>query len=187
MDALVSGQAATAAFVEGNDVSLLHFGDEGSAQSSFEAIGRIFANCTDVRLFEGTRKEVVQDALRKSWSFDRAMRLALIVLDDAEYAETKQEAASYLEELFGDPEVKGSVADQLAWTPLPAETSSVFDEEFFAGYPNVLSFFSGLFGKQSVVKVFHDAWDALPDALFDFLKIARLSERLVFPEVFLRN
>ena len=167
MDALVSGQAATAAFVEGNDVNLFRFGDEGSSPSSFEAIGRIFANCTDVQLFEGTRKEVAKAALQKSWSVDRAMRLALIILDDAEYAETKQEAASNLEELFGNPEVKAAIANQLAWTPLPTETSSVFDEEFFAGYPKVLSFFSELFGKQPVVKVFHDAWDALPDELFD--------------------
>src|SRR5271166_1495898 len=124
MDAVVSGQAASAAFVEGNEVSVVRFGDEAPAQSSFEAIGRIFGNCTDVQFLAGTKKEIVQNALRKSWSFDRAMRLALIVLDDAEYAETKQEAALHLEELLEDPEVKGSVANQLTWTPLPPATSS---------------------------------------------------------------
>ena len=97
MDGVISGQAATAAFVQGNDVSVVRFDDEAPAQSSFEAIGRIFGNCTDVEFLAGTRKEIVQNALRKSWSYDRALRLALIVLDEAEYAETKQEAALYLE------------------------------------------------------------------------------------------
>ncbi len=167
MDAVVSGQAAIAAFVEGNEVSVVRFGDETPADSSFEAIGKIFGNCTDVQFFAGTRKEIVQNALRKSWSFDRATRLALIVLDDAEYTETKQEAALYLEELFDDPEVKRSVANQLTWTPLPAETSSVFDEEGFVNFPTVFSFFSELFEKQSAVKVYHDAWEELPNQLFN--------------------
>jgi hypothetical protein len=129
MDALVSGQAATAAFLEGSDVSLHRFGDEGSTQSSFETLGRVFANSSDVQLLKGIRKEVAQDALRRSWSFDRAPRLALIVLDGDEYAETRHEAALYLDDLLDDPEVKSLVLDQLSWTPLPSQATSIFDAD----------------------------------------------------------
>ena len=70
-------------------------------------------------------------------------------------------------EFLNDPDVKGSVENQLTWTPLPSETYSLFDEEGFANFPTVLSFFSGLFRRQSAVKIYHDAWDELPNELFD--------------------
>ncbi len=175
MDALVSGQAATAALIEGNDVSILRFNDGGLERTTFEVVGRIFAGCTDVKHFQGVDMVQVDAALHKSWSFDRAIRLTLIVLDDKEYVETKQEAASYLEELFTDPEVKTFVANQLAWAPLPRV--AVVEEASIVGHPKVVGFFSDLLGKQRTVKVYHDSWEALPNELFE-----STSDRVSFRE-----
>ena len=175
MDALVSGQAATAALIEGNDVSVLRFNDGGLERTKFEVLGRIFANCTDVQHLQRVEREQVDAALRNSWSFDRALRLVLIVLDDSEYVETKQEAASYLEELFTHLEVKTFVANQLAWAPLPRV--AVIQEASVVGHPNVVAFFSDLLAKQRTVKAYHDSWEALPDELF-----GSFSDRVSFRE-----
>jgi tetratricopeptide (TPR) repeat protein len=167
MYSIFSGQSATAAFIEGNDVSLLRYGEHVRSKSSIAAVSRIFKDATDIKLKEISEESAILGEFEASWAFDRALRLSLILLDETEYAETKEEAASCLEEFFENGSVTERVANQLAWTPLPVSSVVIFEDDDFARYPRVSSFFTGLVRRQTSIRIYHDGWNALSDDLFD--------------------
>ena len=121
MDAFVSGQCGRAICVQGTEAFLVSVDETDTTVSIPLGLAyTALAGATDIRELKGITRERLNDVLQLQWSCDRALRLMLILLDEDEYIEVRQEASEIIEEFLSDIEVCSFVSARLYSKPLPS-------------------------------------------------------------------
>src|SRR5882724_11109496 len=121
MKALVSGQAGMALIIEGEQrYRLLAIEMPDTAEVDITSVRILFDRVSDlIELHDIASERDVLSRLERSWSEDRGVRLAFILLDRHEMRETRASSAESLNELLESREVSEFVANRLYSAPMP--------------------------------------------------------------------
>ncbi len=165
MKALISGEASVA-FVPGKPPVLrLLDGRAIEAWHASDAL-RAFDGCSDVFETSVSTSEEVDQLLRSAWASDRALKLALLLLDPEEPEEELTEYAECLEELIQDASVRDSVERRLmsAAFPIMVELNRIL--RACQSSPITTNLISRIFRLQGPVGQVRSAFDNVPAAPF---------------------
>jgi hypothetical protein len=125
MEALVSGVAARAVFIDGEAVSHIEADHpETRIPTTRGAIPYLLLDAHDVQCLKVTNEAEAFRCLLRKFNEDRGLRMLQVILDSSEDSELRQEAASLLSEIFDDPEVKEIISNWAFSIPFPYEVSS---------------------------------------------------------------
>lgn len=168
MDALVSGQAAVAVLLEGEEAVLIK-ADALSKEVQFqqERISHLLRNAADTVVLKGTSKEDAGQYLISAWRRDRAMHLALILLDEQEDESIRIGAAEILDEFLKFDDVVQFVCNRLYSSPLPPVSDFDIPNNWKDLKASVRTFLTTLNNYQESIFKWRTAWDALSPKLFD--------------------
>lgn len=167
MDAYLSGECGRALLVQGNEAFILDI--DALDEPLSVPIGfafNAFGNANDTIELKGTSREVVLKRLNEEWARDRALRLSLILLDDEEYIEIKEAAASVLVELLEKANALGYVKRRLYARPLPHRADIQTALSIVNPSSSVGSFMNALAIAQPTIAQYRAAWDELAPELF---------------------
>lgn len=160
IDALVSGSAARAVFVQG---SLVQFVDAENPtllkSTSLSAIPRLLEGAHDVVRLKVQNYTECFDLLLTGYQKDRALRMLQIVLEQDDY-EDSLEAAGLLDKLLEDSAVFQHVRNVVHAVPYP--NFPVLEETNFIDAPAAYSIYLELQQHQSAIYKVRDAFDAIP-------------------------
>ncbi|MCR4378654.1 MAG: tetratricopeptide repeat protein [Rhodospirillales bacterium] len=119
MYALMSGQAGRVAFFYGASVKVLDLnGIENGREFPISEAGHLFSGLSDVRYISPKSEQVGMNALQLAQNQDRALLMAIMLLDAKEGTEFRLEAANILDEFFTTDVVKQYVNYKLYRAPL---------------------------------------------------------------------
>jgi hypothetical protein len=117
MKALISGQSAVAVLLDGDQLSSFSWDNPDVLVSRrWSDLRLLFGAATDVFELPSSSHAEAIEALGNSWSRDRAVHMALIILDGDADSETRAGAGECLDEFLADPTVAGFVANVLRGT-----------------------------------------------------------------------
>ena len=163
MKALISGQAAVAVMVDGDEMSSFTWDDpEILIPRRPSDLRLLFGTATDIAELPDASHAGAIEALGKSWSRDRAVHMALILFDGDALTDTRIAAAECLDEFLADPDVAEFVLNLLSTAPMPPRK--------FAGWTILPGRLLELMGKisslQDTIRLVRRAWDTLPPEVF---------------------
>lgn len=178
MNALLSGQAGIAIFVQGNTLSVVEVeSPDVERVLHHTSIDYLFADATDVEELRSVSREAVIDELRLAWRRDRALQLSLLLLDGAEDEETRHLASDCLEELLGELRVCDHVANSLYAAPLPAGADLNGARTAAGQSKTVIDLLADIEAAQPQTAQLREAWVRLPPNLFRDDRAKRAFER----------
>lgn len=174
MDALVSGQAALAIFLDHEEAGSIHtrlwrLDQEGEPTPiKYSERHRLLDHCTDVQILYETSFDRAVIELEKLYSKDRALHLTIIALDGNGSIEIQLEALELMEELFSSLEVMDSVAWHFYSNVMPENNNFTLclANAKHKGYRCAEKFLSELILHQQDIKDGCKAWDDIPVTLF---------------------
>ena len=169
MNALISGQAATAIYFEEGKTFSIHIGSDLRVEREDAEIDLIFADATDVSQFTDLAFQDVKVKLQTAWEQERSLQLIFILLDKDEDRETKIVAAEYLNDNVSNPLIQDFIANYLYAAPLPASTNIIGAIDLCDANRliEVRQFLNMLHEDQSEIRKKVNAWENLPSSLFD--------------------
>jgi tetratricopeptide (TPR) repeat protein len=168
MNALLSGQAGIAILVHGDTLSVVQ-ADSPETEREFphSALGCLLAGATDVLSLQAVSRDELVRRLGLAWRSDRAMQLALLLLDGAEDCETRHLASDCLDDLLREPEVCIHVTNRLYAAPLP-ETADLNGALTAARLSEtVTGLLKDLDTAQPQIRRLREAWDNVPLESFE--------------------
>ena len=165
VEAIVSGQANVALFWEGDALYSLHPGGEPVRRRERE-VGFLLGDAKDLLHFQGIDRPRVAFELDLEVRRADALHLALMLLDAELEAETREEAAIELEELFADAKVSEFVENVLYSRPLPREADISGAIEAAGTNSRVATYISDIVRHQSQISEAWIAWQGIPDKTF---------------------
>jgi len=170
MDALISGQAGIAILMHGNTALLVEAGRPEFEFSLHQgSIPYLFAGASDVIELKSVTKAKTVEQLKLASSRDRALHLALILLDKDETEETRRLAVESLGELLAEGDIFDFIASRLYSAPAPPN-SSLKDAKHMAREAEPLSgFLDRLERDQAQIGLYRQAWNNLPLEFFGSL------------------
>lgn len=169
MKALISGQAATAVLVDGEQFYSLKLDEPRQVIKREEwEISLLLADADDIQQIDDAVEAIVFEELELAWEKDRGLQLILILLDSQEEAETRLSAAECLNEFLSSSAVSEYIANHLYSAPLPptADTTSALRLCSTAECETAASFLQTLEEDQDEIGRRHQAWLNLPTSLF---------------------
>ena len=183
MKALVSGQAGLA-IVKDRDHFCMISAETSSAliRISHADVRLCFGKLNDLTEFNSSSVENLLEEIRVRQSSDRALQLALILLDREEPQEVRGEAAECLRELFSIDVVMTHVANRLYSAPMPDAADLEQAIELCNGDSVTQGFFKGLLDDQQEISERWKVWEDLPIRLF-----GSLQEKWTFRSVAMRE
>jgi tetratricopeptide (TPR) repeat protein len=168
MDAFVSGACGRAVLMEGTDAFILDIAEpEAEVSTSATIAYGALAGADDVLELKSTTRQQVLQHLEKKWSCDRALRLILILLNEDEYVEVKEEAAPLVNELLCDQEVERFATARLYAHPLPASADIHTVREISPAETRLGKLTTALHESQTPISLYRNAWDSIPDDMFE--------------------
>lgn len=165
IEAIVSGQANVALFWEGASLYSLHPGGEPVRRRERD-IAHLLGDATDLLHFQGIDRSRVASELDIEVRRADALHLALMLLDVELEAETREEAAAELEELFADARISEYVESVLYSRPLPGEADIRGAIEAARATSRVSIYVSELVRHQEQITDAWIAWQGIPDDFF---------------------
>ena len=166
MYALVSGQAALAVVVRGDEASILRYGqDQENRTFRFSSAVGFLRDAPDIIRLSNPSKIEIEVALHESWAADRSLRLTRIVLDEDEEQEVQTEAIECLEEVLTD-QISSQVLLALCVAPVPDGWSISQAIVNSNQQPAVRRMFRNLEELQAPVSAVRLAWNRLHATLF---------------------
>ena len=167
MDVVFSGQAGTLAFLQGAEAHVTRLTDQNSELTiAREGTTYLFQGCNDVVVARGVSEKNARSQLETAWENDRALRLLLIALDVEEESDLRREAADCLEELLASPNALGFVENQLYSRIFPKDADPKFLEDCIR-WPLTTRLVEHIAERQSSIELHREAWDDLPESLFE--------------------
>ena len=183
MKALVSGQAGLAIVKEGNHFCMISKDTSSAFVRISDADVRLcFGSLNDLTEFDAGSVEGLAEEIEVRQSSDRALQLALILLDREEPQEVCGEAAECLRELFSIDVVITHVANRLYSAPMPDAADLERAIELCNGDSVTQGFFKDLSDDQQEISERWNAWESLPIRLF-----GSLQEKWAFHSVAVRG
>lgn len=168
MDALVSGQAGVAVFIQGNDASWVSVdAPEQEISCSPHLVPYLLEGASDVTEFKAVSKPVALSHLKLASDFDRALHTTLILLDPLEDRETRIMASECLPDLLTSEGVRTPLENILYSSGMP-NVETLGAAISLAPTNNALfSLLQELLQFQDVIRTIRKKWDELPLNLFD--------------------
>ena len=168
MDAVVSGQAAALAVIEGEDCSVVRLHDaEVTQEINVGALRNVFSGASDILYLRRTSREEAKRQLLAKIDQDDALRLTLILLDSSEEASIRTEAAIELETIFDNPGSREYVENTLYCTTFPRSFQLGEAIRIAEDFSKVHGVLIELDRSQSNIGRVRGAWDRLPQELFE--------------------
>ena len=167
MKALVSGQAGLAIVKAGDRFRVFSTETSETYVDIPDTDGRLcFGNLNDLTEFDAGSVEDLVEEIRVRQSSDRALQLALILLDREEPQQVRSEAAECLRILFSTTGVITYVANRLYSAPMPDAADLERAIELCDGDSVLQGFFVSLSDNQEEISERWKAWENLPIRLF---------------------
>lgn len=168
MNAVISGRAGLALVLDCDRAFALTAFATGEPTPCGPLAGmRLFGDARDLEFIEDTNLAEVKEQLDEAANGDTALHLTLILLDPELSVETRQEAATEVEEL-----VSTAAADRLRNVMYAAPPSSDSDHRGaasicdLAGTDQTRAFLHDLVSVQQSIRAVSAGWDALDSSLF---------------------
>ena len=167
MDILVSGQAGAAVSIRGQVAEVWLRDSEQSVRVSHRRVNELLQGCGDVRPQTVRNNKEAAKAAAAAWAADRALWLALMLLDHERSASLRKVFAEELNHLLAEhPHCLASVKDRLGSHALDGLGDLEGAAEFSAGLDHAIALLDWLRKVQPYVSVLRTAFDALPAKLF---------------------
>jgi tetratricopeptide (TPR) repeat protein len=168
MKARVSGRAAAFAVKRAQGWDLHRRGCVAPERLKIEEIevARALGNTPDVVEINVKTVGEVERRLEAEWAKDRALRLAVMLLDPDEPEPGLEEVAAILENLLGREHAVEHLQSQFYQQELPAVAAVDRALALSNDLPVLANFMSGVVDRQLVICQVHDSFAALPDELF---------------------
>ncbi len=159
IDALVSGSAARAVFIQGSSVHFIDADDPQNIRpSNLAAINHLLADANDVVRLKINKYSDCYNVLLSEWQRDRALRMLQIVLINDDPEDTL-DASECLERLLREEHVYNAVLNLVYSVPYPNFPS--IDDALFNRAPITKTFYSQLREDQEAIGRVRQAFDAL--------------------------
>lgn len=161
MRSLISGQAAAAVVLTGNDAWLHTIESfDQPARIPPESVLHIFADATDVIELDSIDPDVLKAELQLLWEKDRALHLTLIAIGDNCEDDERVRAAKAADKLLESAVVSRFVSGRLHRAPLPdadavARLVTVISRQETT---HIVALLSDVLQAQSVIQRFHSEW-----------------------------
>lgn len=159
IDALVSGSAARAVFIQGSSV---HFIDADDPENLRPAraidIPHLLLDANDIVRVKIKHYTDCFDLLLSGWRLDRALRMLQIILANDDEEDTR-EASSYLEKFLKEDSVQKSVRNVVY--SVPYDEFPDISDDLLAETPTVKSFYWSLREDQRAIAAVRAAFNAL--------------------------
>ena len=120
MKAFVSAQAGVAVLIDRGAMQSITLDDDTLVQRQESDLPVLFNGVSDLRQVDCRSTNELSMELESAWAKDRALHLVIIVLDQEEERDLRNDAAECLEELITKPGVRDFIANRLYSVPLPA-------------------------------------------------------------------
>lgn len=170
MNVLISGQAGTAAIIQGNEARVVRIDDKDNEKiTPVNLLYRYFMGATDVSEFKIASESLVYEQLELSWKFDRALQLLLILLDKNEDVETSSMAVECLRDFFESNDVLEYVNSSLYASPLPQNADLEKAFNFAVDKERILLLLEDLKKYQKEIQKYSHAWDSISTEIFGSL------------------
>ncbi|TKJ37930.1 hypothetical protein CEE37_13275 [candidate division LCP-89 bacterium B3_LCP] len=168
MNALISGQAGIAIFVETTGAFVVDIDSPDQERSLPKtSIPYVFNGASDVKLLKSVKRKKALETLELEWRKDRALQLMLILIDDEDDIETKREAAECLTELLSDKQVFEFLSNRMFSAPFPDDTNLEIAYKCGAQAEPVIRLLDELSKNQIEIDLYRQEWDNLSPDLFD--------------------
>jgi len=168
MDALVSGQAGVAIFVQGNEALLVSIdAPETESACSPNSIPYLLGCADDVVEFKAVSKKTALLQLQLAWKFDRALHLILILLDRDEERDTKFMAAECIPDLIADIQVQERLENVLYSCKIHNAQGLDEARDFFLDDDRLPELLRELKSNQEIIGTIRQSWDELSLELFE--------------------
>lgn len=167
MDAVMSGQAAAMALIEGNDCSVVHSVEpERRRKINVGAINYLFAGALDVLYFKRISLDEAYQRFFAEVRTDESLRLTLILLDDFESVELRLEAARELAQTIAGKDTRDRVENILCTDPLPKNANIDHALQLAKDFSELVVFLSRIRSNQPHIRRIREEWEALPNEVF---------------------
>jgi hypothetical protein len=120
MDALISGVAARAVFIEMEGVSYVEAErPDVKVFVARDAIPYLLLDAHDVESLRATTEAATFRSLLRKYNEDRGLRLLQMILDPEEDQELRRDATIFLSEIINDTDIKSKIANWAFSVPIP--------------------------------------------------------------------
>lgn len=160
MNILVSGAAARAVFIEGEDLFYVDADSLGELKSArISDLPNLLGDAADTLELQSAAKEDGLSLLNELWSQDRALRMLQIALDPIEDIDTVTLAIESLDAFLDDDTVEEHVSNiAFAW-PISPEPEMARLQAILKEHPNVEHLLSSVASTQDLISRVRRGWE----------------------------
>lgn len=166
MKARISGRSAAFAVKRAKGWELGRRGRPGLVRVGEIDVTRILGGTPDVIEIDVRTINEVERRLETEWAKDRALRLALILLDPQEPESGLDAIAEALDRLLEGNHVLEHLEAQFHQQEMPANASPDRARAISDRLPRAAALFGGLIDRQATIRLVRLSFEALPDEMF---------------------
>ncbi|GGF74927.1 hypothetical protein GCM10011332_31210 [Terasakiella brassicae] len=180
MYALISGQAAKAAFAYGDNYKVISADTSDHCyETSLANANYVFSGASDINQIEVSSEEEGLCYLKNAVEADRALILILMLLDPEEDTEIKKETAEILNDFLEDEHTRTFVSNQLFSAPSSDLTDINAAKKLSTEHKKLLTWLIELDNCQEAIKKIRTTWDFLSSSLFKNSEDKDLAESIL--------
>ena len=167
MRAIISGQAGCAILMDGGSFRSIEIDsvEQEKPRTCWE-VRNLLGDASDAFLLRDITREEAARHLEAAWRRDRALQMALIVLDPHEEENLRKEAAECLEDLLVSESDRERLANVMYSSPLPDKAEAAKMLEWAKEGGALAGFAAKLIADQPAISKWCGEWDAIPDKAF---------------------
>jgi tetratricopeptide (TPR) repeat protein len=162
----ISGRAAAFAIKRSTYWEIGKRGSKALYKVGASDVDRVLGRQTDVVEIDAKAIVDIERRLEAEWSKDRAVRLAVILLDPSEDDAGLDHVAALLEALLGRDYVVEHLENQFYQKELPCDAALARALAISGERPALKSFFESLADHQGTISEIRESYEALPEELF---------------------
>ncbi|HEY6874381.1 MAG TPA: tetratricopeptide repeat protein [Geobacteraceae bacterium] len=168
MATLISANAGLAIFVHGNEADVISINNvDRELNYPLSSIPYLLSGATDVKVINKITKRDSLSLLQKEFGKNRALKLALIMLDESEDDSTVEMAADCLAELLSDPDILSCIENSLYSNVLPSNANVVRAKKYSQSIDAMESLLTKIEQSQPKILRYRESWNALSEDMFD--------------------
>ncbi len=165
--ALISGTSRLAVCVDGAGVWLLHPNSPAAEPITPGLLPHLFEGTGRIAFQSAESLDAAQSLLDKACIADRAFHMALLSMDEDSDGATRDLAEDALEEFLEQSDVRELVENRLFACGLPPGAGWLEDRETSPSRVRVAALKAMVVNSQEPIRQVRQAWDSLPEALFE--------------------
>lgn len=168
MEALVSGIAARAIFIEGEEVFFVEADQPEERRAAVaKEIPNLMAGAIDVIRIPNTNEQGAFKVLLDLWNKDRSLRMLEVLLDSNEYEKNRMEAANALQQLLEETETRDHLLNLTFAIPFWDGVDVEGAKDASQHYQGTLGLIILLERSQENIATVRQHWESLDPTLFE--------------------